>query len=96
LQLLETKRKEQSDSKRRQLLTTSLTGHPKAKFLEELKVSWDWSFRTCVPQWLIVSQGRLCDLALIRKGAFLCFQPEKAGYINVTMELCFPNTSDTS
>jgi len=53
--LLETKRKEQSDSKRRQWLTMSLTGPPKTKFLEALKVNWDWSFRTCVPQWLIVS-----------------------------------------
>ena len=69
---LETKRKEQSDSKQRQWLTTSLTGPSRTKLLEALRVNWDLSFHTSVPQWLIVSQGRLWDLALMRKGAFSC------------------------
>jgi len=50
--------KEQSVSKRRQWLTTSLTSPSRAKFLDALQVNW--SFRTSEPQWLRPSQGRLC------------------------------------
>jgi len=71
-QLLENKRKEQSDSKRRQWLTTSLTGLSRTKFLAALKVNWNWSFHTFVPQWLRGSQSRLRGVDLMRKGAFLC------------------------
>jgi len=35
---METKGKEQSDSKRRQWLTTSLTGHSRTKYLEALRL----------------------------------------------------------
>jgi len=71
-QLLENKRKDQSDSKRHQWLTTSLTGPFRTKFLSALQVNWNWSFHMSVPQWLSVSQGRLCGVDLMRKGAFLC------------------------
>jgi len=54
LQLLESERKKQLDSKRRHWLTISLTGPSRTTFLESLKVNWDWSFHTSVPQWLIV------------------------------------------
>jgi len=40
-QLLEDKRNEQSDSKRRQWLTTSLTGPSGTKFLAALQVNWN-------------------------------------------------------
>jgi len=32
----------------------------------DLSVNWFWSFRISRPQWLTISQGRLCDLALMR------------------------------
>jgi len=46
--------KEQSVSKRRQWLTTSLTSPSRAKFLAALQVNWNWSFRTSESQWLKV------------------------------------------
>jgi len=32
----------------------------------DLSVNWNWSFHTSGPRWLTISQGRLCDIALMR------------------------------